>query len=97
MGGLGGELGDVIEVDVVFGAGGGSHYGLQAPWRATAVAAVVVVAVGGNVEAGRLVVGETLVYQNQGNVRERSWVRAKGTWGERISASRTGASSVRSL
>lgn len=27
---LGGQLGDVVEVDVVIGASGGSHYGLQA-------------------------------------------------------------------
>jgi hypothetical protein len=26
---LGSQLGDVVEVDVVFGAGGGSHYELQ--------------------------------------------------------------------
>jgi hypothetical protein len=26
-----GQLGDVVEVDVVFGAVGGSHYGLQNP------------------------------------------------------------------
>jgi hypothetical protein len=27
-----GQLGDVVEVDVVFGAVGGSHYGLQTLW-----------------------------------------------------------------
>jgi hypothetical protein len=26
------QLGDVVEVDVVFGAVGGSHYGLQTLW-----------------------------------------------------------------
>lgn len=66
MGTLGGELGDVVEVDVVFGAGSRSHYELQA-----LLSTVVVLML------GTIGVVVTLVYQNQGNVKNAGWCRPK--------------------
>ena len=72
MRGLRSQLGDVIEVDMVLGAGSRSHYELQT------LGLTVVVSM-----LGRMVV-VTLVYQNQGNVRSAGWCRPKEREAERI-------------